>query len=30
MLISKLKEREKFSMETIMCETFKFKDFLES
>lgn len=28
--ISKLKEREKFSMDTIMNETFKFKEFLES
>ncbi|KAL4466666.1 hypothetical protein ABPG72_016783 [Tetrahymena utriculariae] len=29
-LIAKLKEREKFSMDTIMNETFKFKEFLES
>jgi hypothetical protein len=29
-LIGKLKEKEKFSMDTIMNETLKFKDFLES
>ena len=29
-MIAKLKDREKFSMDTIMNETFKFKDFLEN
>ena len=29
-MISKLKDKEKFSMDTIMNETFKFKDFLEN
>ena len=29
-MIAKCKEREKFSMDTIMNETFKFKDFLDN